>query len=48
MLVISYLYGEAARVIHANNAHVSIQNHSMSKHVDTIKHRPIENNSKNS
>ena len=48
LLVISNLYGDVASVIHANNAHISIQNHSISKHVATIKHRPIEKSSRNS
>lgn len=48
LLVISNLYGEEANVIHANKAPISIQNPSNSKQVETMKHRPIENNSKNS
>ncbi len=48
LLVISNLYGDVASVIHANSAQISIQNHSISKHVATIKHRPIEKSSKNS
>ena len=48
LLVISNLYGDVASVIHANKAHISIQNHNISKHVATIKHRPIEKSSKNS
>ena len=48
LLVISNLYGEEANVIHANKAPISIKNPSNSKQVETRKHRPIENNSKNS
>jgi hypothetical protein len=48
LLVISNLYGDVANVIHANSAHISIQNHNISKQVATMKHRPIENNNKNS
>jgi hypothetical protein len=46
--VISNLYGDVARVIHANSAQISIQNPSISKQVATIKHRPMENNRRNS
>jgi hypothetical protein len=48
LLVISNLYGDVASVIHANSAQISIQNHSISKQVATIKHRPMEKSSKNS
>lgn len=48
LLVISNLYGDVASVIHANNAHISIQKPRTLKRVATIKHHQIEKSKRNS
>lgn len=46
LLVISNLYDEFAKVIHAINVPISIPNHNQWNNAPRMKHRPMENKNK--